>query len=61
MITIKYMVKKDGKYCKKEGRRVQWTDFGKGTTYNIYFQAKKRADIEGAEVVEVKLMEVVGE
>ena len=60
MNTIKYMVKKDGKYCKKKGRWTHWTDFGKGTIYNIYFQAKKRADIEGAEVVEVKLMEVVG-
>lgn len=60
MNTIKYMVKKDGKYCKKKGRWVQWLDFGKGTIYNIYFQAKKRADIEGAEVVEVRLMEVVG-
>ena len=59
MNTIKYMVKKDGKYCKKKGRLVRWTDFGKGTIYNIYFQAKKRADIEGAEVVEVRLMEVL--
>ena len=59
MNTIKYMVKKDGKYCKKKGRWVQWSDFGKGTIYNTYFQAKKRADIEGADVVEIKIMEVL--
>ena len=59
MITIKYMVKKGGKYCKKKGRRIHWTDFGKGTIYNTYFQASKRAEIEGADVVEIKIMEVL--
>ena len=59
MNTIKYMVKKDGKYCKKKGRWVQWTDFGKGTIYNTYFQAKKRADLELATVVSVEIREVI--
>ena len=61
MITIKYMVKKDGKYCKKEGRWERWIDFGRGTRYNTYFQAKKRAEIEGADVVEIKIMEVLND
>ena len=62
MNTIKYAVKRSGHYLiKRHGRCADWSlELQRATLFTTYYQAKKRADIEGAEVVEVRLMEVVG-
>ena len=62
MITIKYAVKRSGHYLiKRHGRCVDWSlELQRATLFTTYYQARKRAEIEGADVVEIKIMEVVG-
>ena len=60
-MTIKYAVKRSGHYLvKRNGRCTDWTtNLSRASLFTTYYQAKTRADIEGAEVVEIKIMEVL--
>ena len=61
MNTIKYAVKRSGHYLiKRHGRCVDWSlELQRATLCTTYEQAKKRAEIEGADVVEIEIMEVL--
>ena len=61
MNTIKYAVKRSGHYLiKRHGRCVDWSlELQRATLFTTYYQASKRAEIEGADVVEINIMEVL--
>ena len=61
MNTIKYAVKRSGHYLiKRHSSCVDWSlELQRATLFTTYYQAKKRAEIEGADVVEIKIMEVL--